>query len=933
MRDKGVAPPLATRSPGRAAVNVAEDFPDFLDEAEEHAETIAQSVLGLEAVAEAEKPVPREKADAIMRDLHSIKSACTAFPELGQLMRTVHGTETLFTRVQSGGLPFTSVMVEILTDAVDGIRGALAQMRKAGRPVESDALLTLLEKFDILLLPAEPAEEPGARAAAAEAAAPPPKAEAPPAPEGWNASEYEELLPDFLQEANEIIERFSNDLVELENDRENAELINRIFRHAHTLKGSSGMVGLKTLEMLTHRAENRLDAIRKGREKVTPELMDALLLCLDTVKEMLVTVAERRPIHLEVSHLLLMLSGEGAGPAPRPSPPSSPTASAAMPSPPPPAATAAPQKDEATDRVPPDPSIGAKPSAARPDAAAQTLRVGIDKLDKVMNLVGELAINKIAFDEKLQNLTTGFEALRRSRRVSAGIGGGREASADLLGLEDDVEVHMTDLAYISDRLNALTTELQEGVMKTRMVPVSQVFNKFPRAVRDLSRATGKTLNLVIEGAETEIDKTVIEKIGDPLMHLVRNAADHGVEPAEDRARTGKPAAGLIRLAASQVGDHIQIEIEDDGAGIDPRKMRQSAVRKGLLTEEAAACLGDREALNLIFLPGFSTAAAVTDLSGRGVGMDVVRDNLEALKGSLEIFSEVGKGTLFQIKLPLTLAIIQVLLVRCADQVFAIPIFSIEENLFCRAEEVRLVGTHEVINLRGETLPLCRLETVLGLPPARRRRSGAGVAARQGVLPVIVVESSGTRIGLVVDEQVKKQEVVIRNLGTLLKKVRYAAGSTILGDGRVVLILDVPTLVKGSQAHRLPATVDWPSAAAAQRILVVEDSNVVRRRIAEIFREAAYEVDEAVDGSDGLEKAQRTRYDLVTIDVMMPGMDGYELTRRLRELPEYRTAPLVIISSKAEEVDKRRGFEAGVDDYVTKPFVQDQILTTIRKLLR
>lgn len=946
----------------------SQEFGLLLDEADEHLEAISSALLEMEGCFSPPGRLPEQPVlDRIMRALHSLKSACSVFPELAALSKVVHSVESFFVRIQAGDFPITTVVFEILSEAVDEINQALIRMRKAAAPVECDFLGILQDKLDILLFMSEEetpaASTPAASTPAASAPAAPPVQEVfvpVPPPESavssdWNPEDFEEMLPDFVTEATEILETFANDLVTLENDRENTELINRIFRSAHTMKGSSGMMGLKVLEQLTHKMENRLDAIRKGRESLTPVLMDALLLCIDSLKEMVGSIAKRQPVFPDIQPLLSLLMEEA--------PPSSASGEATSASPP-----ETVMAEEVTARPPaPAPTrIGDAPpkevSSDKPAEAAEgiipTLRVGIDKLDKVMNLVGELAITKIGFDQKLQSLDEKMEAIFRSRKFGmssrsdrrgggAGVGAGgggssvSESARDSREDASDVE-QMTALLQSSERITALMSELQESVMKTRMVPVAQVFNKFPRTIRDLSRLTGKKMELIIEGAETELDKTVVEKIGDPLMHLIRNAADHGIESAEKRVANGKSETGLVKLKASQVGDHIMIEIEDDGAGIDPVKMRESAVKKGLLTPEAAAAMNDQQALNIIFLAGFSTAVKVTDLSGRGVGMDVVRDNIESLKGALEIRSVVGQGSAIRIKLPLTLAIIQVLIIRCAEQTLAIPISSIEESLYCRPEEIRRVGMNEVINVRGVTLPLCWLETILGLK-ASRGAGGSSTAERRQfssthdrMLSVIVVAYAGTRIGLIVDQQVRKQEVVIKNLGSLLSKVRYAAGSTILGDGRVILILDVAEVVKGASSAQQAggrSVIAEQLVNKEKRILVVEDSNVVRRRIAGILREGGFQVDEAVNGKDGLDKAKREPYDLVTVDIMMPVMDGYELARRLREEQRYRTVPIIVISSRSDDIDKRRGFEAGIDDYITKPFAEAQILTTVRKLIR
>ncbi|HEX3032449.1 MAG TPA: chemotaxis protein CheA, partial [Bacillota bacterium] len=401
----------------------------------------------------------------------------------------------------------------------------------------------------------------------------------------------------------------------------------------------------------------------------------------------------------------------------------------------------------------------AKTKETKITKASRTVRVDVELLDNLMNLVGELVIDKTRLAQIVVSLESKFE-------------------------NNDLS---EDLNRTSIHIGRVTTMLQEEIMKVRMIPVESLFNKFPRMMRDLSQKAGKDLEFVMEGQETELDRSIIEEIGDPLIHLLRNAVDHAIEPPEERKQAGKSAVGHITLSARHEENHIIISVKDDGRGIDPDKLRASSVRKGVLTEEAAKRLSDHEAINLIFASGFSTAAKVTDVSGRGVGMDVVRNNLEKVNGTVEIETEVGKGTNFQIKLPLTLAIIRALMVSVDERVYAIPLTSVTETIRITADQIKEVNKREAIVVRGRVLPLMRLRELFNHP-----ESGTG---ESGKTFVVVVNLGGNQVGLVVDSLIGEQEVVIKSLGKFIGDVQGIAGATILGDGSVALIVDVPSMMK------------------------------------------------------------------------------------------------------------------------------------------
>ena len=539
-----------------------------------------------------------------------------------------------------------------------------------------------------------------------------------------------ELFKDFLIETQELLEGLEEHLVELEAKPDDPELLNEIFRAFHTIKGTSGFLGFSRTSELTHRAEEVLDRLRKGQMSVNQDVMDALLAVLDIMKGLLEDIKESQAEKADIGPAMAMLEALLKGEA-----------------------TPVEVPGKAPETVQ---QVEAKAVARAMGRAAETIRVDVRRLDQLMNLVGELVLSR----NRLLQLNGEIGTMHKGERIAE------------------------ELDLATSQLDLLTSELQEMVMKTRMVPVGRVFNKFPRLVRDLCRASGKEVRLVVEGEETEVDKTVIEEIGDPLVHLIRNAVDHGIEVPEERERLGKPREGLVRLYAAQEGDRIVIGVEDDGRGMDAEKIKRKAIEKGLLSPDEADRMDDRAAWNLVFLPGFSTADRVTDVSGRGVGMDVVRTNINKLNGSISIDSTPGKGTKVEIRLPLTLAIIQGLVVRVGRELYVVPLSSVVETVRVEPGDVYTIQQREVMRLRDVVLPLVRLDRLFQVP-------GDGKGDREYV---VVIGTDDRRVGLVVDDLVGQEEVVIKSLGNLLHDTPAIAGATIRGDGRVCLITDVNEMI-------------------------------------------------------------------------------------------------------------------------------------------
>lgn len=594
--------------------------------------------------------------------------------------------------------------------------------------------------------------------------------------------EDQELLEGFLAETTELLEKLDDDLIALEKASDDPELMNRIFRSIHTVKGASSFLGFDLLVRVTHKTEDVLNRLRKGELQLTSEIMDVVLEATDLVKTLVADIKGGeivdREINETINKLIPLLTEQPAAPA-QPAAETPPPAAEDAPAS---AETAAPQPEQKPAQEPP-PAAAMPPAAPRPapEAAKKpappkggekgggddlsdntTVRVDVKRLDDLMNQVGELV-------------------LERNRMI--------QLNQDLQGGTSDHILFSEEFGKLAKRMSFVTSELQMQVLKMRMIPVEKVFKKFPRIVRSLARDLGKEVDLQIFGEETELDRSVVDEIGDPLIHLIRNAMDHGLETPDDRIAAGKQRTGTLILAAIHEGNSIIISIKDDGRGIDTDRVGRKAIEKGLITEDQLAAMSQREMFDLIFLPGFSTKDQASDLSGRGVGMDVVKTNIKKLNGLIEIKSEKGMGSEFILRLPLTLAIIQSLLVEVEGEIYSIPLASVLETLRVDQREFHVIGGQEVLKLRDMVLPLVRLEQVFNVKRCHEQ---------DNFCYIVVIGSADKRVGLVVTRLVGQQEVAIKSLGKYLANVTGIAGSTILGDGRVALIVDPVGMVDGGE---------------------------------------------------------------------------------------------------------------------------------------
>jgi len=589
-----------------------------------------------------------------------------------------------------------------------------------------------------------------------------------------------EIVDSFIVESNEILDELDHDLVQLENKPEDDELLNKIFRAFHTIKGTSGFLGLEKLTKVTHKGEDILNKLRKGEAKLSSELMDVILVAYDKIKELISVIAtdKNENVDTEATEIYLtnaITSLENNTPVVskfeetkvEKKTKKSPTKKIKKPK------AKQVENEKVTeieaesvenDEQVEQPSIViAKEKIAVSNMPKKTedtsIRVDVERLDELLNIVSELVLGRNQLSQVYSEVSLDHEGTKLAR----------------------------DLAEATKQIDLMTNELQLVVMKTRMVKIGKVFNRFPRLVRDLSKEMEKNVNLVIKGEDTELDKTLIEEINDPLVHLVRNSVDHGIESPEERTAKGKDPKGTLILSASHEGNHVIITIEDDGKGINPEIIKNKAIEKGIITKDKAADLSETEIYNLIFAPGFSTAAKVTNVSGRGVGMDVVRTNVSKLRGIINIESQVDVGTKMIIKLPLTLAIIAGMVVRSRNEIMVIPLSTVVEVLRVHTDEIFSVNKNPVIKVRDRVIPLVSIDKLL-----YNQKENDDSKVFQFVVIVGVAEKV---FGIKVDEMIGQKEIVIKSLGNYLGNIEGIAGSSIMGDGRVVMILDVAELLQ------------------------------------------------------------------------------------------------------------------------------------------
>ncbi len=733
--------------------------------------------------------------------------------------------------------------------------------------------------------------------------------------------DYSAFIGQFATECREHLANMNDDLLALEEDQNNEEALAEIVRLAHTIKGAAKMMGAEDIAVLSHRLEDLLGEVKEKRLKLTDGLCDTLFASFDGLGNLLSLFAGEAATSVDAAALIKTLDGITGANGSQKSVEAESKQKAAKPSP-----------------VIKQKTTGGSVNKGQTGKKEETIRVSAKKLDDLANLTGELVINQIHQKDKEHDIRNIIEtqrmmelALKSLKDTISRLRLVDQYFPELDRLETGRQALEAGLLALyrgwredSTQMDLLVEQLKQEVLGARMVPVSTLFDTFSRPVRDLAREFKKEVELTIDGGDTELDRRMIEVINEPMIHMIRNAIDHGLEMPKEREAAGKPRQGRLNLAARHEGEYVVIEMADDGAGINLDKVREKAVKKKLINMEEAPRLNESELIQMLFKPGFSTNDIITDISGRGVGMDVVKKRVEELKGLAYLRTEKGKGTTVTLKVPLTLAMARVMFVKAGERLFAIPTMSVEETLRLRPGDIRMIEGQEAMVLREHALPLAHLSTILGLDRVETRDKR----------PVVIMNLADTRVGLIVDELVDEHEVVIKTLGGQLAGLRNVAGATILGNGEVVLILNPSDII--ASAKGMSADVEEKRRVTApvrkKRILLVDDSATARELEKSILISAGYLVDEAVDGVDALAKVAKKHFDLMVIDVQMPRMDGLVLTKRLKNDERYSEIPVVIVTTLEKEDDKQRGIEAGADAYIVKrAFDQANLLSVIEQL--
>ena len=883
-------------------------------------------------------------------------------------------------------------LTEFLSDAISVLEFDLLQISATGFET-SDDIAAFKQRY-AFAFPAAPAEQsaeeepstigesepvPGVFSGPSFAAALPPDAEVP-----------EEVLEFFVPEAEEHFQAVTECLLNLEANP-TPEDIHRLFRSIHTVKGSAAQVGLHRISAIAHRVEDLIGFLREGVLQPNSEIVDVCLESLDVLKKFLhrqwtsetEMAASVDPLLARIAELTPDLTDSGSA---------TDDAAAAEPA----SADAAVSAADAAPR-----------HAAQPLPQARSVRISLDRLDRMMNAVGELVINRTRMIGRLTELAKLVEVLNFSKgRLGSKVSEFQEKhefsripnslftsrsphmdtfrghlsetpdpapnrAFDFSELEmdryDDFNVLSRSLTEISadvtevltqlesfmgrvdtdiDEFTKLAHNLQDEITAARMVPIGNLYTRLSRTVRDASKSVGKPVELSLEGEDTELDNNIIQHISDPLIHLVRNAVAHGIETPEARRQAGKPEKGHLTVRAYHRGNHIFIEVKDDGRGIDYERVRQSVIDSGFLSPVAAAELSERELREFLFRPGFSTASSTSELAGRGVGLDVVRSNVHALNGEVEVQSEKGAGACFTVKVPLTLIISQALFVRCGKSTFALPLAVVEEIRRLRPEEIEDVGGQLLTRVRDVVTEVIRLDLQLALSP---------LEPQNGYFHMVIVKVAGKQVGVVVEEVLGKDEIVIKNLGHYLRRVKLFPGTTIASDGSLILLIDLNRLVSADTVERqaLPssspaARVFAPGSEAVaagtipseavdavenDRVIVVADDSIsVRKFVARMLEKAGYRVKIASDGLEASEIVAQVGCHLVITDLEMPRMNGYELMAHLRQDPVTRRIPVLVVTSRAGAKHRDRAMKEGASAFLTKPVQEDQLIATVEGLV-
>lgn len=783
-----------------------------------------------------------------------------------------------------------------------------------------------------------------------------------------------ELREIFQVETGERLQRIDEGLLHLEKNPHDATTLRDLFREAHNIKGSARLLGETRIEKIAHAFEDMLGLASKGKLYLSSEVIDVMSESVKSMQEVVVNIAggpepvlsvtdltnklrdlehAQSPVKVEktpereqvkVQRRRQIQRRKAAEPAEESVVPASEKEVATARQP---ASASKERPSENITQVEKTPekgsdveSLDTKESETPADFRVDTIRVEPSKLDRLMNQVGELAVSNTRLRQRLSDtydILADWEVF--SRELTSGV-----RRVESLDVGDDIEQLLSrmsarigglyqDVYEDSTGLGIVSRDLEDSVRSLRMLPLSSVFNLFPRMLRDLSRTINRVAKLEIKGGDTRVDKHVLEGLKSPLTHMVRNALHHGLEEPAIRESIGKPRVGTIGLSAYNTSTHVIIEVEDDGRGFDYEKIKQTAVKNRLVSSDEAEKMTDEQLARLIFRSGFSTSSMITDISGRGVGMDVVISQVSSFKGSVDYTSVKGKGTKFVLSLPVSLTTSSVIIVEVAGNDYAIPLEAIDHLMQLRKESIYSFEGRDTVTVGDRAVSVVRLESILGIKSRAGSRSSFG-----DKIPCAIIKQDERLLGLLVDEVKDDQEVVLKAHNHILKKVRNVSGATILGSGKVCVVLKPSDLIRsaslaGSNMKFSSEDLSEGQVDTAKRILFADDSITTRTQLKRIMISAGYDVVIAVDGLDAWQKLSVGAFDAVVSDIEMPNMTGLELTEKIRSSEPLKDLPVILVTSLSSEDDKRKGLEVGASAYITKPsFDQKVLLETIERLV-
>ncbi len=736
------------------------------------------------------------------------------------------------------------------------------------------------------------------------------------------------LTKSYIDESLEELVNITQNIISLEAESDNKELIDEIFRTFHSLKGTGGTFGLIQISKVAHELETVMELIREGKMRFSSSIVDILLEGIDSLSTIFLDAQKNKlsedkkiPIIEKIREFLSRSKEESN------------VDSDEM-------EVSVETKDISEKQEKQILSTAAK-------RESETIRVNLKKLDHLVNVFEELILYKNVEEYNVKSMENIKRIVKKSSRqfqkskealllntmsLRHSEDNGLKSFMDEIGrtfkkIEILIEENFQEFQNNVSRGRFLIDELQMEILQIRMLPVSTILNQYYRLVRDLSQKKKKKISLELTGGEIELDKWILEEINDPIIHIIRNSIDHGIELPEIRVENGKPETGTISISVTQRGNQVIIEIKDDGRGIDIDKIKGVILQKGLMEKDALDRLNNHEILQFIFMPGFSTSKDVTDISGRGVGMDVVKNSLKKINGAIDLETKPGEGTTFLMKVPLTMAIRRAIFVKESDRIFAVTTDSIEEILLINNSEIEIFKDIETIRFRDKTIPLIHLGNIMRLKEEEQLREN---------ISVIVASSVEKRVGILVEKVLYQQEIVVKNFGSMLGKIPKFSGTTVLPDGTAALVLDIPYIVDFSTDDLVKYKTEKiviKKNKKKSKILVVEDSLITRNLYKGILESFNYDVITAFDGNEALNILKKNNVDLVITDIMMPVLDGYELTSKIKKMPKYKKLPVIIVSNKGKEEDKIKGLECGADAYIAKnDFEKNKFLNIIENLL-